>query len=210
MTRAGTRILAAGFAVLLMGTAAAGAEARAADVQRLYTQGQYEDSRVAAIEVLRSNPLDIDTYVLLCSDLIALKRYPDAQNYALKAYGLRRDPRITELLGEAAFNLGNNDAALKLFQNYVTAVPEGSSVGSAYFYMGEIFLRLARYAHADIALSTALQFVPGNAGWWARLGWARERANDRNGALAAYRSALAIDPRQEDALLGMSRLNVVN
>jgi tetratricopeptide (TPR) repeat protein len=182
------------------------AQSSSSESQRLYNQGQYEASRKAALEAIAANASDVDSYVVLCSDLLALERWADAQNYALKAYALRRDPRVTEILGEAAFNLGSNDAALKHFQNYVTAVPEGASVGRAYYFIGEIYLRLARYAHADIAFSTALQFVPGNARWWARLGWAREKANDRQGALSAYASALAIEPTLEDALLGRDRL----
>jgi cytochrome c-type biogenesis protein CcmH/NrfG len=48
-------------------------------------------------------------------------------------------------------------------------------VGIAYYYMGEIYLRLGRFGHADIAFSTALQYSSGNAKWWARLGYAREK-----------------------------------
>jgi tetratricopeptide (TPR) repeat protein len=181
-----------------------------AEAQRLHDQGRYEESRKLALEAIGANAGDIDSYVVLCADLLALERWADAQNYALKGYEKKRDPRLTEILGEAAYNLGNNEAALKLFQNYVVAVPEGSTLGRAYSFMGEIFLRKARYAHADIAFSTALQFVPGNARWWSRLGWAREKANDRTGALAAYRSALDLEPALEDALLGLSRVQGSN
>lgn len=159
-----------------------------------------------ALDLLSRDPSDLEALILLCQDLLGLGRWADAENYGLKAWALRRDPRVSEILGEASFNLGRNDAALRYFRSYVSAVPEGSGVGSAYYFMGEIYLRLARYAHADIAISTALQFAPGNARWWSRLGWAREKANDRTSALAAYTQALKLEPRLEDALLGRDRV----
>lgn len=176
------------------------------DAQTLYSQGKYEESRQIALAALNASPNDIDTYVLLCSDLLGLGRWADARNYAAKAWAIRRDPRLLEIMGEAAYNLGGNDEALRHLQNYVSAVPEGVSVGTAYYYMGEIYLRLARYSHADIAFVTALQFSPGNARWWTRLGWAREKGNDSAGALAAYNAALRLEPRLEDALLGKERV----
>jgi tetratricopeptide (TPR) repeat protein len=200
-------------ALVLLLPCRAWSQADIPEAQRLYNQAKYEDSRRAALESLGGRTAvqakDVDTYVVLCLDLLALGRYADAENYALKAYPVSRDPRLTEVLGEAAFNLGRNDTALKHFQNYIIAIPEGSRVGSAYYFMGEIYLRMARYAHADIAFTTALQFAPGNARWWARAGWAREKASDLRGGLAAYTAALAIEPRLEDAVLGRERVEAI-
>ena len=67
---------------------------------------------------------------MLSWSLVALGRYADAENYALKGYAIRRDPRLTETLGETAYFLGRNDAALRNFQNYVGAVSEGGRVGT--------------------------------------------------------------------------------
>ena len=177
-----------------------------AEAQKRYAEGRYEEARQACLEELRRDPAQVEAYVLLAWSLIGLERYADAENYALKGYELRRDPRLTESLGEAAFHLGRNEAALRNFQNYVMAVPEGGRVGLAYYYMGETYLRLARFAHADIALTAALQYSPGNARWWTRLGWAREKAGDSAQAAQAYARALAIDPRLEDALAGKARV----
>lgn len=176
------------------------------DALKLYTDGKYEESRAAALTEIGADPKNIEAYVVVCWDLLALERWADAENYALKAYEVRKDPRITEILGESAYRLGRNDAALRHFQNYIAAVLEGARVGSAYYYIGEIYLRMARYSHADIAFSTALQYTPENARWWARLGWAREKANDAKAALEAYESALRLEPRLEDALLGKERV----
>jgi tetratricopeptide (TPR) repeat protein len=177
------------------------------DALRLYLDGKYDEARRACLAEIAASPSNVESYVVLSWSLISLGRYADAENYALKGYALRRDPRLTETLGETAYFLGRNDAALRNFQNYVGAVPEGGRVGMAYYYIGEIYMRLGRFGHADIAFSTALQFTPGSAKWWNRLGYARERYGDAVHALEAYKKALAIDPRLQDASEGADRIS---
>jgi tetratricopeptide (TPR) repeat protein len=195
-------LLAAALLALPLGAQGMGGMA---DAQKAYAAGRFDDARRACLDELRADPQNVDAYVFLAWSLIGLERYADAENYALKGYEIRRDPRLTESLGEAAYQLGRNEAALRNLQNYVMAVPEGGRVGVAYYYMGETYLRLARFAHADIAFTTAVQYSPGNARWWARLGWAREKSGDAVHAVEAYDKALAIDPRLEDALNGKER-----
>jgi predicted Zn-dependent protease len=195
---------AAALALLLIGVFARAQDRP--DALRLYVDGKYDEARRASLSELAASPGEVDPYVILSWSLIALKRYADAENYALKGYALRRDPRLTEVLGETAYFLGRNDAALRNFQNYVAAVAEGGRVGIAYYYMGEIYLRLGRFGHADIAFSTALQYSSGSARWWTRLGYAREKYGDAIHALEAYKKALAIDSRLEDASDGAARV----
>jgi len=177
-----------------------------ADALRLYVDGRFDEARRASLAEMAASPNEVESYVILSWSLVALKRYADAENYALKGYALRRDPRLTEVLGETAYFLGRNDAALRNFQNYVGAVAEGGRVGIAYYYMGEIYLRLGRFGHADIAFSTALQYSSGSARWWTRLGYARERYGDALHSLEAYKKALSIDSRLQDASDGADRV----
>jgi len=176
------------------------------DALKLYLDGKYDDARRVCIDEISADPNNIESYVVISWSLLALQRWADAENYALKGYAIRRDPRLSECLGESAYYLGRNDAALRDFQNYVNAVPEGGRAGTAYYFMGEIYLRLARYEHADISFSAALQYSPDNARWWARLGWARERGGQSGHALEAYKKALQLDPTLQDALNGVQRL----
>jgi tetratricopeptide (TPR) repeat protein len=175
------------------------------DALRLYLDGKYDDARKACLAEIASSPSNVDSYVVLSWSLISLGRYADAENYAQKGSAVRKDPRLTEIRGETAYFLGRNVDALRSFQDYVGAVPEGGRVGMAYYYMGEIYLRLGRFSHADIAFSTALQFSPGSARWWGRLGYARERYGDAVHALEAYKKALSLDPHLQDATDGADR-----
>jgi tetratricopeptide (TPR) repeat protein len=201
--------LSAFAALALAAFAAASAPAQdRPDALRLFVDGRFDDARRACLAEITAAPSNIESFVVLSWSLVALGRYADAENYALKGYAIRRDPRLTETLGETAYYLGRNDAALRNFQNYVGAVNEGGRVGTAYYYMGEIYMRLGRFSHADIAFSTALQYTPGSAKWWARLGYAREKFGDAAHSLEAYRKALSIDPRLQDAADGVSRISI--
>lgn len=184
-----------------------GAQVPKPDALKLYREGRYEESRVQCLQEISQDPANIEAYVVLGWSLVALGRYADAEVYARKAYDeVRKDPRVMETLGEASYFLGKNDQALRWFQSYITALPEGTRVASSYQYMGEIYIRTSRWGHADIAFRTALQFEPSNARWWTRLGYAREMGGDLRYSLEAYDAALKINPGLTDAQLGRERV----
>lgn len=203
--------MAALAALLVLAAALApdlGAQVSKPDALKLYREGRYEEARVQCLTEISQDPANIEAYVVLGWSLVGLGRYADAEVYARKAYDeVRKDPRVMETLGEASYFLGKNDQALRWFQSYITALPEGSRLASSYQYMGEIYIRISRWSHADIALRTALQFQPSNARWWARLGYAREMGGDLRYALEAYDAALKINPGLTDARLGRERVS---
>jgi len=65
---------------------------------------------------------------------------------------------------------------------------------------------MGKFNHADIAFSTALQYAPNNARWWARLGWVREKIARYLPALKAYEQAVNLNPNLQDALSGKTRM----
>ena len=184
----------------------AGAQSRP-DALKLYQAGRFEEAKTACLSEISSDPTNIESYVVLVWCLLSLERYSDAELYATRAYTtVRRDPRIVETLGEAAYYLGKNDLALERFRDYINLLPDGSRIGTVYYLTGETYLRQVKYEHADIALRTALQYEPNNARWWTRLGYIRERAAHWSYALEAYNTALAINPGLVDAQSGRSRV----
>lgn len=97
---------------------------------------------------------------------------------------------------------------MEQFQKYVANAPEnGSRVGDAYYYMGEIFIRQARYQHADIALSAAVKKQPLFDKWWIRLGYAREMAKNYYEAMNAYDEALRLNSSSVEAERGRNRVS---
>jgi tetratricopeptide (TPR) repeat protein len=196
-------ILAALALVLLLAPALA---QEGLDALQMYRDRRFNDAVAVCLAEINEDPQNMESYVVLTWSLLALERYADAERYALKAYNeIRRDPRITETLGEAAYFQGKNNEALRYFQSYVNLLPDGSRIGTVYYFMGEIYLRQEKYNHADISIRTALQYEPRNARWWARLGYVRERAAEWTYAVAAYDQALASNPDLGDARAGRER-----
>ncbi len=182
------------------------------DALELYRQGQYEQAvQVCLLELQErgtdQSKLRMDSFTVLGWSYIRLGQYENALTSARQARNeVRYDIRIVEIEAEALFYLGRNLDALTLFEEYISLSPTGERIDVVYYFMGEIFLRLAEFHHADIAFSTALHHSPQIARWWARLGYAREQFADMEGAEQAYSTALDLQPSLEEARVGLERV----
>jgi len=176
------------------------------DALAMYRQGEYAKAVDICLAELESSPRNMNSYTVLGWSLIALRRYQEALDYAQQGLEISRyDHRVVEIAAEAHFYLGNNLEALKFFEEYSVLAPTGDRIGIVYYFMGETFIRIGEYNHADIALSTAVYHSPNIARWWARLGYAREMAEDFQFAMEAYDQALKLNPSLSDALRGKER-----
>jgi tetratricopeptide (TPR) repeat protein len=173
-----------------------------------YRAGNYNAAvNICRSEIDESGGQNIDSYVVLCWSLCKLERFNEAYSFAVSALAISPyDVRLLEIMGEIYYHQGRNNEALKYFQEYIYLAPEGQRIDTAYYYIGEIYIRLGRFKHADISLSTALHYVPGNAVWQARLAYARENSGELRDAAAAYEKALALDPQLVDAQRGIARV----
>ena len=185
------------------------AQALKQDALVLYQNGRYPESIAVCEQELAENPNRIESYVVMCWALVKNRQYSEAEQRAND--GLKLSPydlRLIEILGEARYYLGKNNGAMEQFQKYVASAPEsGSRVGSAYYYMGEIYIRQARYQHADIALSAAIKKEPLFERWWIRLGYAREMAGNYYQAVEAYDEALHLNKSSVEAERGRARVS---
>jgi tetratricopeptide (TPR) repeat protein len=171
-----------------------------------YRNGNYEQAVAICRTEIAASPNNLESHVVICWSLLRLGRYDEALGFAQTGRNLSRyDPRIIEILGEIYYYQGRNAEALQFFQEYVNLAPEGQRIETVYYLLGEIFIRLGRFRHADIALSTAVHWVPGNAAWWARLAYARENAGDLSEAVSAYERALSLNSQLSDARRGLDR-----
>jgi len=177
------------------------------DALREYRDGNYERAVTICKNEIAVSPGNLDSHVVICWSLIALGRYAEAMGYARSGRNINRyDVRIIEVLGEISYYQGQNNEALLYFQEYVNLAPEGARIETVYYFLGEIYIRLGRFLHADIALTTAVHRLPGNAAWWTRLAYARENAGDLFEAAAAYERALSLNPQLNDARRGLDRV----
>ncbi|MBQ1628611.1 MAG: tetratricopeptide repeat protein [Treponema sp.] len=179
------------------------------DALVLYNNGRYAESIAVCEQEINENPKRVESYVVMCWALVRNKQYSEAEQRALAGLSVSPyDLRLTEVLGEARYYLGKNNGAMEQFQKYVANAPEsGSRVGTAYYFMGEIYIRQARYQHADIALSSAVRKEPLLEKWWIRLGYAREMAGNYYQAVEAYDEALRLNSSSVDAERGRTRVS---
>jgi len=178
------------------------------DALREYRNGNYERSVQICRDEISENPNNLESHVVICWSLIRLNRFEEAMNFARAGRSLNRfDVRITQILGEISYFQGRNNDALRYFQEYANMAPSGDRISTVYYFMGEIYIRQEKFRHADIALTTAVHWVPGNAAWWVRLAYARENAKDLSGAIEAYNRALSLNSQLTDAQRGRDRIN---
>jgi tetratricopeptide (TPR) repeat protein len=192
--------------IILLNIAAVLQAQEKVDALNEYRLGNFENAIAICLAELETSPTNMDSYAVLCWSLIKLGRYEEVAARATAARQLNRyDPRLAEALAEARYYQGRNVEALRLFQEYADLAPEGGRIDSAYYFMGELFIRMGRFRHADIALTTAVRYVPGDAVWWTRLGYARENAKELSYAVIAYERALTLNPQSSDAKRGLER-----
>lgn len=176
------------------------------DALVLYRQNRFEEAITVCAEEIEAMPKRLDSYVVMCWSLLKLDRYQEAMDKAAIAYGISAtDYRVIEILGETQYFLGKYEQALHYFEEYTVIAPTGDRIDTVYYLMGEIFIQLGEYNHADIALTTAVYHSPNIARWWARLGYAREMAEDFRWAVDAYSQALKLNPAFVEAQRGKDR-----
>ncbi len=179
------------------------------DALVLYQNGKYHEAVMVCEDELKNSPNRIESYVVMCWALVKNKQYAEAEQRATE--GLEISPydlRLIEILGEAKYYLGKNTGALEQFQKYVASAPESAArIGSVYYFMGEIYIRQARYQHADIAISSAVKKEPLLDSWWVRLGYTREMAGNYFEAIAAYDEALRLNSSSIEASRGRERVS---
>ena len=170
-------------------------------------QAKYNESVAVCEQELASDPKRLEAYVVKCWSLFRLGRHQEVIATGQAALKLQFDPRAAEVMGESYYHLNQMDNALKYLQKYIDAVGEsGDRVPTAYFYMGETYLRLKKYSHADIAYATAVKAEPGMPRWWLRLGNACELLGEYKRAYDAYGKALALNPGYQDAIDAQARV----
>jgi len=192
-----------------------------ADALELYRQGRsleaagkiseaqtrYRDAIAICDGELASDSSRMDAYTVKCWCLFRLERYREVVDVGTAGLKVRYDPRLSEVIGEAYFHLGNDNLALKNLQRYIENVGEyGDRVSTAYFYMGETYLRLKKYNHADIAYSLAVRREPSMARWWYRYGQTVESLEDYQRASDLYQRALRLSPEMKEASEALARV----
>ncbi len=177
------------------------------DALVLYKTGKFKRAIEVCEQELRETPKNLDSFVVMSWALLASKQYKKTYEITVRGRKVAHsDPRLIASQAEACYYLGRNDEALRLFEDYIFYAPSGVEIPNSYYFMGEVYLRLAKYRHADIAFSTAVKLSSYNSLWWTRLGYAREQTRDYRYSLEAYNKALSLNKNLVDAQKGRDRV----
>ncbi|MGA2546264.1 MAG: tetratricopeptide repeat protein [Rectinemataceae bacterium] len=172
-----------------------------ADAQAKYTQAVS-----VCDQELASDPKRLEAYVVKCWSLFRLGRYAEVISTGQSGMKITFDGRISEVMGESYYFLGQMDSCIRSLQKYIEVSGDSGDRGpTAYFFMGEAYLRQKKYSHADIAYSMAVLREPSMSRWWFRLGNACESMGEWKRALDAYNKALALSPAYPEAQTAQAR-----
>ncbi|HEY9053804.1 MAG TPA: tetratricopeptide repeat protein [Rectinemataceae bacterium] len=170
-------------------------------------QKAFAASLEAVQAILKAEPSRKDVVYLLCWNLFRLGRHKDVVAAAEKTLASGPDYRISETMAESLYFLGRTEEALAQFSVYVHAAPQGDErYSSAYYYIGECYMRLKKFEHADIAFSTAVALEKGMYYWWYRLGSVQEILTQYRRAYASFGKALELNPGFKFAQEGRARV----
>ncbi|MCX7027898.1 MAG: tetratricopeptide repeat protein [Spirochaetes bacterium] len=211
--------------ILFLLLAAASAEAQGPQTLdsalQLYSRGrQYQasgpeneaqkafSSSLAIVEaLLAADSGRKDIVYLKCWNLFRLGRHKEVVIAAEKALARFKDFRVDETLAESLWFLKRDEEALRYFASYVEMAPQSDErYSSAYYYIGECYMRLKKYEHADIAFSTALSIEKSMYYWWYRLGAVKELLAQYKRAYEFYGMALKLKPGFAAAVDGRARV----
>lgn len=181
------------------------------DALVLFNEKKYKEAEEVCLAELEETPKNMESFVILGWALLAQKKYEEAVFYAEKAMEVSRyDSRNIYTAAQAYYYLGDNENALKYFEDYAQiAQINNKRLKYIYYYMGEIYIRLGEYSSADMAFSTALHYDNTIADWWARLGYAREMNENYEWALEAYENALKLEPDHTEATRGKIKVEQI-
>ncbi len=170
-------------------------------------QAKYSESVAICDAELATDARRMDAYAVKCWSLFRLGRHAEVIATGQSALKLQFDARIAEAMGESYYFLGQMNECLRYLGKYIESVPDTADrVPTAYFFMGEAYLRLKKYSHADIAYSTAVAKEPSMPRWWYRLGQTCELLGEWKRAYDAYSKALSLSPAMAEALAARDRV----
>jgi tetratricopeptide (TPR) repeat protein len=170
-------------------------------------QAKYVQAIVVCDREMQAEPKRIEAYVVKCWCLFRQNKHGDVISTGQAGLRVAFDARISEVMGESYYFLGQLDSSIKYLQRYIEVVGDYGDRGpTALFFMGEVYLRQKKYSHADIAYTAAVNREPGMSRWWFRLGNACEGLSEWKRASDAYGKALSLNPSYQEAKDGQARV----
>jgi len=178
-----------------------------AETRQTESQLAFQRSLAMTERLLSKESANADLQTLKTWDLFRLHRYIDTVVYAQSVLNTRQDYRVIETMAEALYFLNKNEEALAAFSRYFTLAPETDDRrSSAYYYVGEVYFRIKKYEHADMAFSTAVSIEKNMYYWWYRLGLVKEILGEYRRAYESFNTSLNLKSNFQPAIDAKQRV----
>ena len=166
-----------------------------------FEASNYKLAITSAQEYIKTNPNNMHAYAIMGWSHLSLKQWKQALDIGLIAYKKNnRDPRITQIIGEAYYELNNYNLALEYISRYLRISPNGQLRHWMYYYIANIYKSQAQFYKAEIAYVTALRLDPRKIDWWLELGEVHEMQGLEEEAIKVYREVLSRDSANSNAI----------
>lgn len=157
--------------------------------------------------VIALDPSNSEAYYYLGLALKEQKQYPEALAALQKAAELASDKADRHFwVGILHAQLKQDAEARAALERSLSLDSTGTYAGVAYRQLGFYDLLEKRYDSAIRLLDRAIGLNEKDVQAWVWLGQAYQNSGNRKSALDSYRRALALDPKQPDALKGVQSL----
>ena len=170
-------------------------------ISMLSKEGKFEQARSLAADLIREQPMDVDSHIALAGVYIEGEDYASAQKELVTAQDLAEGDEsattnVRYLLGVVYEEQGNGELAVSLWRANLAADPDEADSNNAIAY---------HYAQAGTNLDEALAFVekaleaePENGAYLDTLGWVYYRKGDFAKAVENLSRAAV---REKDAVI---------
>jgi tetratricopeptide (TPR) repeat protein len=158
-----------------------------------YKSVRLEEASTEFRAILDKDPKNVRIATLLSDCYLRLGK--NEQVVALLSPFEQADPEdlaVEWALGSALIHLGHNREGLER----VEKVAQQKHLPEAYAMAGEAHLRLEEFAEARDNIDTAMRLNPNLPGIYTLSGMVKEYGSDLEGAEAAYRQAIAANPKE--------------
>lgn len=177
---------------------------RLTQAARSYADGRLAEAHAQCMALLQTDPRAAQAYALLGRIAIDTRVFDKGGDAFQRAWTL--DPENAAYgAGFARCLIGLNRDAPALAAAEMALV-FGPKDAETFDTLGVIFSRGGQDARAVQCFRGAARLAPDNPGHQLNLGWAEQRAGDAAAAEAAFRACLALDPRNERAVLALVNL----
>ncbi len=171
---------------------------------KLFAEGKFRESEIAAKKVIADKPKDVNAGLLLARIAIHARAYKEAEKLLRKV--VEYAPRFIlawHELGVCLREQHKDQEAAEAMEQCLEMDPENSTT---FYHYGAALAMAGRTDEAARAYQRAIDIEPQQVGAHVALGHVLKTLGDQEGGIAAYRSAIALKPNLGETYFSLSNL----